>query len=620
MRLYYEIKNKDNDKCIPLYLLDKIVAKFFDGQYDKEKYFVPEGECVNWVDVCEGLLWASDLRVHHCAVDMRELSRQLTENGCFYIVKNKSVYLDLFRYFENINLYLFVVFLDQSMFAPRDENAWYMTTEPDRKYTEKEIDDCLDNVISREIFVRNLKIVEFFKKELDEEKLWHEALEENSVDGYERYLYNYPRGIHVEEAQELRLKCKEQEIKMEMPWHEALKENSAYGYERYLNNYPHGIHVEEAQILKWKCKEQENLLERLKDDIWRLEHRMKDAIRIALSSNPNVYPLPFLKELSIAQSDLKGVLRDGKGVVRDEVLNRYSWDKHPYANYNYGNTPESLPTGTVEVYFWGMPSAGHTCIIAAIMNAAKRMGLVCTHSGKDLPELASLFDDDPATPVASLLDRTQVEDIQCLPLNMIEYKEGQQIEHKLSIIENSGEIFECFAAMAENKPLKTAQHEETFKHLLSFLQSKANPKYHFIIVDAKLGLDNRQQRYLEETVLYFKQAGLFNETTQGISIIVTKCDELSSDSCEWPQLATEYIKNCYPAMVNLLKQIVGPKRHGGLGICDGTIKVIPFSIGDVFLQKLCLFNPEPAERMVKMLLECSPTHKGWLDWIMKVFP
>ena len=137
--------------------------------------------------------------------------------------------------------------------------------------------------------------------------------------------------------------------------------------------------------------------------------------------------------------------------------------------------------------------------------------------------------------------------------------------------------------------------------LVSFLQNKANPKYHFIIVDAKPGLDNRQQRYLEEAVLYFKQAGLFNETTQGISIIVTKSDELSSDSSEWPRLATEYIKNCYSDMVNQLKQIVGPKRHGGLGINDGTIKVIPFSIGDVFLQKLCLFNPEPAERLVKIL-------------------
>lgn len=63
MRLYFEIKNKDNDKCVPLPLLDKIFAKFFDGQCDNEKYFVLKGECVNWVDVCEGLFWASDLRV-----------------------------------------------------------------------------------------------------------------------------------------------------------------------------------------------------------------------------------------------------------------------------------------------------------------------------------------------------------------------------------------------------------------------------------------------------------------------------------------------------------------------------------------------------------------------------
>lgn len=72
------------------------------------------------------------------------------------------------------------------------------------------------------------------------------------------------------------------------------------------------------------------------------------------------------------------------------------------------------------------------------------------------------------------------------------------------------------------------------------------------------------------------------------------------------------------AMVNQLKQIVGPKRHGGLGINDGSIRVIPFSIGDVFLQKLCLFNPDPAKRMVNMLMECSPAHKSLLTWIRHI--
>lgn len=278
MRLYFEIKNKDNDKCVPLPLLDKIVAKFFDGQCDKEKYFVPEGERVNWVDVCEGLLWANDLKVHRHAVDMRELSRQLTENGCFYVVKDKSVFLDLFRYFENINLYLFVVFLDQSMFAPRDENAWYMTTEPDRKYAEKEIDDCLGNVISREVFVRNLKIVEFFKKELDEEEtprnpqesdLW-ERIEADSEDTMEQiqkklrlvntYVDNYPNGWKIVEARsliehlELKLHELEKERREEEDWRE-LDKNDYSAMCSFKYRYPDAVHKSELEYLMWRYTE-----------------------------------------------------------------------------------------------------------------------------------------------------------------------------------------------------------------------------------------------------------------------------------------------------------------------------------------------------------------------------
>lgn len=430
-----------------------------------------------------------------------------------------------------------------------------------------------------------------------EEEAWYKTLRENSIEGYLQYHNTYLQGIHACEVDDI-------------VWNLVQTVDTRNAFHIYLNNFPNGIHAEEA---KMRIDDFYGPIIGIIDDRNWLE---KKRIIDALADDCNAYSLDYLKAMEFVPDDLVGILRDSRGQVRNEVLN--SWRKKPL-HLDLGKTPESIPTGTTEVYFWGIPGAGHTCLIASILNVAKRIGVYCSRS-ETVNDLASVFDDNSSTPAVHLPAATFADGIQCLPLSLIENKGKKKIEHRLSIMEHSGELFEGFSMELCGQPFSGGGRHGSYERLKMWLSNSNNSKYHFFIVDAKPSLDNPQQRYIEEAVLYFKQAGLFNETTQGISIIVTKCDELSPDSSEWPQLATEYIKNCYPAMVNQLKQIVGPKRHGGLDISDGTIQVIPFSIGDVFLQKLCLFNPEPAERMVKMLLECSPTHKGWLDWIKKVFP
>lgn len=375
-------------------------------------------------------------------------------------------------------------------------------------------------------------------------------------------------------------------------------------FRRYLEIYPDGRHAEEA------IRHINDPIQGIPDEEWFEKRRIIDA----LADYRNAYSLDYLKSMEFSPDDLVGILHDSKGQVRNEVLK--SWGKKPLV-FDMGKTPESIPTGTTEVYFWGIPGAGHTCLIAAILNAAKRMGAYCPRSEEGLiymVELESAFYDDLIAPAAPLFHGTAVEGLQSLPLSLVEFKGEKTIEHKLSIVENSGELFEGFSMELYNKPNFGETCFEAYKKLKNWL-SGYNPKYHFFIIDAKPGLDNCQQRYLEDAVCYFKQAKVFNRTTQGISIIVTKCDELSADSREWPRLATEYVKNCYPAFVNRLKKTVHE-----LGITDGSINVIPFSIGEVFLQRLCIFNPEPAERMVKMLMDCIPPQKGWKGLFKHIIP
>ena len=162
MRVYYEFRNKSNNKVIPLALLDNVVAKYMGGQPDDHKFYMPEKDDLSWNNVIQGLLWTSDLIICQNRVEMEELIRQLIENGSLYQPGDTQLYIDLIHYFKHLNLYLYVKFLDQSMFAPFDKNASYMTKDPNMIYTEKEIDKILDYVIDREVFVKNYEIRHFF--------------------------------------------------------------------------------------------------------------------------------------------------------------------------------------------------------------------------------------------------------------------------------------------------------------------------------------------------------------------------------------------------------------------------------------------------------------------------
>jgi len=309
--------------------------------------------------------------------------------------------------------------------------------------------EIAEALMNNEVDIVQLKFLPAFaaKARLVEEAVWNFCKNINTINGYLKYINIYPHGIHACEIDD-------------RVWYLVWNSDRDDAYQTYLTNFPNGIHAEEAKkrVIVWYYP-----IQGMPSKEWFEKKRIIDA----LIDDPNAYSLDYLKAMEFTPDELVGILHDNWGQVRNEVLK--SWEKVS-CHLQVEKTPSAIPSGTTEVYFWGIPGAGHTCLIASILNTAKKMGFFSPHPGEGLVymmELASSFEDCPTVLALLLPDRTAVEGIQCLPLNLIEYKGKKQIEHRLSIIENSGEIFECFAAMAENKPLKTALHEETFKHLLS---------------------------------------------------------------------------------------------------------------------------------------------------------
>lgn len=446
-----------------------------------------------------------------------------------------------------------------------------------------------------------------------EEFFWRSALESNDMNGYISYRDKFPQGVHVAEVDD-------------KVWEVAVA-NSAWN--AYLNFFPNGIHVGEAKSFIDAQKQEEEVwlnavsintpesyqnyidaypngthLSEANQCISQLMAGRKASIIDVIKKDNNAYPLTYIRDvLKITREDLRGI-------VDDDVLK--SWDKRP-KNLTMGVTPKEIPTGSTEVYFWGIPGSGKTCAMAAILSRARQMGCFAPRVGSGLAymnELSTMFISERERPAVFLPAGSDVDTTQYLPLTLnekIQEKSGKTTikPHNLSVIEISGEIFECFSCEIEGIPFKTRGHQSTYEQLKQYLKNEDNPKYHFFILDSKPLRDSDQMRYLQNAALYFQENKIFNRTTQGISLIVTKSDVLSTNRNEWVQCAKDAAVNYFDSLVTQLKLICGDPKQGGLGLNNGSLDVIPLSIGKVYLQQLCLFDPQPATVLVNKLMEYS---------------
>lgn len=424
-----------------------------------------------------------------------------------------------------------------------------------------------------------------------DDRVWEIYLASNNYQGYLDLL---PNGNHSDEARSAKREIDDWNAAEAEAWMYATTLNTIESYAGYLAAYPNGSHAEEAQakIDEKKRKRKDDIIEELKKDI-------NARTRAELHYN------------GITLSDLYEVIPDEQ--AREKVLDKdlFSADQ---PNLDLGeDSAIVIPKGYTEVYFWGVPSSGKTCTMATILAAADKMGAYKPGSGgadeymDDLKDLFTQSKKATILPVSTQIDKTQY-----LPLTLMETRKGQNLAHKVSIIELSGEVFELFRDASKDKHL---EKQKTFKQILSYLNDKDNPKYHFFVLDCD-STHQFQSSYLQRAALYFEENNIFNENTQGISIILTKADRLihsKDDANNITRIATDYVKENLSSFTNQMISIVGP---GGLQLNDGSIPVIPMSIGDVYFKDLCIVNTDYAKVIVKLLMEYSKVAESD-DWKKK---
>lgn len=374
----------------------------------------------------------------------------------------------------------------------------------------------------------------------------------------------------------------------------------------WINNNPKNMHIQEA-------KKQVNFLHEEREKLKSQKQGILDNIR----RNPNKFTpkeiLDLLNNCTISEHELREYCN-----VPQSAINNLGNIKAP--TLSLGATPDSIPEGYTEVYFWGYKGSGKTCALGAILHIAEKKGYLNIAAGpgnRYATQLKNIFTDDGFAN-DFLPAPTPLETTQYLPFTL--KKPDESKSRSVSLIELSGEVFLCFANKMSDEPFPTQSHENTFKSLNRFLKSN-NRKVHFFFIDydrENKPDDNgmKQSDYLAAASSYFKNNAVFGKTTDAIYVVLTKGDLIRDDSGN-PipvEKRIEYAKNHlsghnYLAFINTLKD--NCKKYS---INGGKLTVEPFSLGKVYFRDICDFEGTAAGKIVEILMErIAGSRKSILD-------
>lgn len=261
-----------------------------------------------------------------------------------------------------------------------------------------------------------------------------------------------------------------------------------------------------------------------------------------------------------------------------------------------------------EFYFWGIPSSGKTCALAAILSTAHDSPIARSMvynngcQGYDyMVRLSQIFKGNDMSSVSTLPGGTPSMCFYEMGFDLIDREDRI---HPITCIDLAGELILHMYKKDAMAHALTEDQADTLETVTNILKNNAtrNRKHHFFVIEygghtrRYEGLD--QAVLLEGAVRYIQNTGIFNKETDGIYILFTKADKTGLTGQPLLAELAAYRDRHYRNFYEGLRQIARSNE-----IKNGNVPCLPFSIGDVAMQDLCEFDADAAENVVRMLLE-----------------
>lgn len=385
-------------------------------------------------------------------------------------------------------------------------------------------------------------------------------------------------GLEEDKRKKIAAEEEEKRRKESNDWKVAKNSKSVELVSQFIEKYPNGNFYNEAIIF----------LDKL-NSIVKEKSKILDSIRNESSKYTPDDILEFIESGHISKNDL---LSAGIPEVIVENLHQKK------VNLSLGQTPESIEKGYTEVYFWGLPGSGKTCALSAILSSGVSSGEILTNEGFGIHymnQLSNVF----LTDFGVLPAPTHEDQTQYLPFDL---RDSQSDNHPIALIELSGEIFKAFYKKKNNLQL-SPKLEVTYQQIKTYLQGE-NKKIHFFVIDVTVdprkpikGDTLTQQQYLNAMSLFLSNNNILRNSAEGVFIIATKSDKLSSDFSIARTEVSSHLETYYPALIKRLKDAIKDNKIG-----DGKkVEIIPFSLGQVYFNDLCYFDDTSSKNIIKVL-------------------
>lgn len=409
---------------------------------------------------------------------------------------------------------------------------------------------------------------------------WIKACEINTIATYEEYRTLYPSKHSVEVDKLIN------DLNDDKDWDNACLTGTTDAFKRYIDQHSNGKHADDAQAKIQARAGHDAFLNALKADA-----NSYDAHEIQVRVGNNV----------ISWDDIKSVFGEDK-------MNAIKGFRLP-SPLPQKNPPSKLQGNSTEVYFWGTPSSGKTCALGSIISSAQSMGILekINCSGYNyMTRLSNIF---CKRGFCTFPDSTSVNNIQEMILKLRDEKSKQ---HKLTLIDLAGELFRSVFSI-QNGLFLSQEMTDTLNVALKYLTDSRNEKIHFFVVE--YGAHDKEWEglkmvnYLDNMISFLKKEKIFKKSTVGVYVLVTKCDKIDCFKKEdRPKLAYEYVSQEMPSFWNNLKNTCKEASVGDL-------KVLSFSVGDVFAKNLCKFEGEDTIKVIDKLITKTDAEGGFWNWL-----
>lgn len=326
-----------------------------------------------------------------------------------------------------------------------------------------------------------------------------------------------------------------------------------------------------------------------------------EAIVLCQKIENGDYSVEEIKDFLLSEKISESYLLSHTSLNEDLIDKIKNFEKRR-TNFRSWQDLPPLEQNRTDLYFFGQPGSGKSCILASVFSFLKQNGLIINDAHNPIGNIYrnQLTDE---IDLGILPDSTMRDGVNYIPIELRNHI-NESYKHPLNFIEMSGELFDdAYQTGINNDNLAAKQ----------YLDNK-NKKLIYFVLDYfkdKKGINSggiSQSSKMEHILSLLDHFGTLN-STDGVFIVLSKTD-LFPEDVDRNQFAVDFLQKKYLQFYNNIKELQRKYKF--------EIKLYPYSIGEVkFQNMLTKFNQQSPLELIQDVLNYTFVSKK--PWYQKIF-